>query len=427
MATFREVFGVGEFRALFVAQSVTVIGDQFARVALSVLVYQRTASAGLTALTYALTFLPDLVGGPLLSGVADRRPRRRVMIGADVVRAVLVAVMAVPGVPLWAVAALLVAVQLAGAPGGAARAALLPHVLEGERYPVGQAALNTVTQFAQVVGFAGGGALVVLLGTGGVLLADAVSFALSALLVWRWVRPRPAAAAPGGEGSRWLTDVAAGAALVWGDPRLRALVAFACLSGFYITGEALAAPYSAALGAGPVAVGLLFSACALGTAIGMVLVARLATPVRVRWMPALAVVSCAPLVLCLTRPDLLTTLLLFTVSGLGSAYQLVASTEFVRAVPDARRGQAFGLAVTALKVSQGLGVAAAGLAAERVPPHDVVAAAGAAGVVAALGVTLVWHRSWGAGGARARNQPPRGGAPTQPARAGGGGSPTRGR
>jgi MFS family permease len=95
-ATFRSVFASGEFLALFGAQLLSVLGDQLARVAVSVLVYERTSSAGLTAVTYGLTYVPDLVSGPLLSGLADRYPRRAVMVVIDLGRAVLVAAMAVP-------------------------------------------------------------------------------------------------------------------------------------------------------------------------------------------------------------------------------------------------------------------------------------------------------------------------------------------
>src|SRR5215217_3022991 len=99
-ASYREVFAVGEFRALFAAHLGSVVGDQFARVALVVLVFQRTGSAALTALTYALTFLPALIGGPLLSGLADRYPRRELMIAVDLGRAVVAGLMAIPALPL---------------------------------------------------------------------------------------------------------------------------------------------------------------------------------------------------------------------------------------------------------------------------------------------------------------------------------------
>lgn len=98
-AGFRDVLKVREFRALWLAELISVCGDQLARVALAVLVYQRTSSATLTALTYALTFAPALLGGALLAGLADRFPRRAVLIAADLARAALAGVLALPGMP----------------------------------------------------------------------------------------------------------------------------------------------------------------------------------------------------------------------------------------------------------------------------------------------------------------------------------------
>jgi MFS family permease len=391
MPGYRELARDGEFRALFVAHVVSVAGDQFARVALTVHVYHRTASAGLTALTYALTFLPDLVGGPLLSGLADRFARKEVMVAADLVRAALLLLMAVPGTPLWMLAALLVLVQFAGAPHGAARAALLPHILPDERYPRGQAVLSTVTQAAQVAGFLAGGALVAWLGPALVLVADGVTFGLSAFLIGVFLLDRPAPHRP--HVRAWPADLVGGARLVWGDRRLRALVALACVSGCYIVGEALAAPYAAQLGAGPAGVGSIFGAYAAGAAAGMLLVARLSERRQLQVMPWLAIAACAVLVPAALRPGLVVSVGLFALSGAASAYHLVANTTFVRAVPDASRGQAFGLAVTALRVSQGIGVAVAGLAAETLAVHQVVAAAGALGVLAASGAAIVWWLS----------------------------------
>ena len=393
---YRVLFGNPEFRALFFAHSMSVAGDQFARVALSVLVFDRTGSPAWTALTYGLTFLPDLVGGPLLSGLADRHPRRGLMVTTDLARAALVAVMALPFAPLWVVCVLLVAVQLLGAPSAAARGALLPAVLGDEVYPAGQAVMQTVTQAAQVLGFAGGGALIPALGTSGVLLADAGTFLLSAVLVWWLVRTRPVPQGGGPVAERtWWSDLTAGAGLVWSDLRLRALVLFACVSGFYIVGEALAVPYAAALGGGPVAVGFMFAAYAAGAAAGMLIVARLSLPARLRLLSPLAVGACVPLVVCFTDPHLAVVVILFVASGAGSSYQMIASTSFVLAVPDERRGQAFGLAVTALRVAQGLGVMLAGLAGEFAAPHQVIGLAGVLGVFAVLGVGWLWRTAEG--------------------------------
>src|ERR671911_2563298 len=99
-ATYRSLFADREFRALWIAQTISLTGDQLARVAIAFLVYDRTRSALVTALVYAVTYLPWLIGGPLLGGLADRYPRRGVMVACQLLSAVLVALMAVPGMPL---------------------------------------------------------------------------------------------------------------------------------------------------------------------------------------------------------------------------------------------------------------------------------------------------------------------------------------
>src|SRR5262245_63559284 len=88
-ATFGEVFAVGEFRSLWLAQVLSVAGDQLARVALTLLVFDRTGSSLLAAVTFAASVVPTFVGGIALSGLADRWPGRRVMMACDLSRALL--------------------------------------------------------------------------------------------------------------------------------------------------------------------------------------------------------------------------------------------------------------------------------------------------------------------------------------------------
>src|SRR5690349_3182521 len=106
-ASYRDVFGVGEFRAIFAAGAVSMLGNVVAAVALTVLVFERTRSPALAALVMALSFAPYLVGGALLGAVADRLPARRVLVGCDLASAALVACMVLPGMPVPALLALL--------------------------------------------------------------------------------------------------------------------------------------------------------------------------------------------------------------------------------------------------------------------------------------------------------------------------------
>lgn len=398
-ATFRATLAVAPFRRLWTGQLLSILGDQVARVALTVLVFDRTASAALTALTYALTFLPDLAAGPLLSGLADRFPRRATMVVTDVARAVLVAAMAVPGMPLPALCVLLVAVQMLAAPFLAARSATLPHLLDGDRYVAGAALIGTTYQSAQVLGFALGGPLVTLLGVSPALGIDAATFVVSALVVGLGL-PEHRAEQPAGvpttsAGARQaLARIRDGARVVGNDARLRALIALACVSAFVVTVEGLAAPYAAHLGAGTAAVGVLLAANPLGAAVGIVALTRLVAPdARPRLLGPLAVGSCVPLIGSALDPPLPVVIGLWVASGLCCAYQVPANAAFVAAVADAHRGQAFGLAVTALRATQGVGVLVAGVLAQATSPPGAVALSGAVGVLAALLARGAWRRA----------------------------------
>jgi len=391
---FGDVFVVAEFRALWLAQALSLVGDQLARVALSVLVYGRTGSPLLTGLVYALSFLPAIVGGPLLAGLADRLPRRLLMIRCDVARAVLVAAMVLPGVSLPLLCVLLVAVELLGAPSNAARAALLPEVFPDDRYVVASAVGNITGQCAQVLGFIAGGSLAALLGPSRTLLVDAATFLASALLLAVGVRERPAPRSAAGRSAEEtlspLGSFLTGTRLVFGNRRLRALVALAWLCGFYVVPEGLAAPYAASLGGHAATVGLLLAAQPAGAVLGALVLARLVSPDRrLRLVGPMAVLSCLPLLGCATNPGTEVTLVLWALSGVGTAYQLAANAAFVAAVPDTGRGQAFGLVQSGIVAVQGVAILAAGAAALTVAPSTVVAAAGGLGAAAAA---VVWQR-----------------------------------
>ncbi|MBA3906782.1 MAG: MFS transporter, partial [Pseudonocardiales bacterium] len=178
-----SVFAVGEFRVLWAAELLSVLGDQVARVALAVLVYGRTGSGAAAAGAYALTYLPALLGGLLLGWTADRFRRRTVMVVSDVVRGAGIAAMAFPQMPLPAMCVLLTAVVLLGAPHDAAQGALMPDMLAGEAYEHGLAVRQMTIQTGQLIGFALGGVVVAVLGTSVALLIDAATFAVAAVLV----------------------------------------------------------------------------------------------------------------------------------------------------------------------------------------------------------------------------------------------------
>jgi predicted MFS family arabinose efflux permease len=392
------VFAIREFRSLWLAYAQSIIGDQLARVALAILVFDRTGSAAWTAATYSLTYLPALVSGVLLSGLADRFPRRTVMICADLTRAALVAVMALPGLPLPILAAVLVLVELAEAPFGAAQGAMLPAVLGEHRYEHGQRIMLITYQAGGLVGFAAGGALVAWLGPHLSLGVNALTFLGSAILVAGGVQARPAAARPAIPGTRQSvgSQVRDGARLIWADDRLRALVGLGWLAGFTIVPEGLAVPFAKEVGTGAVGVGLLLAAKPAGTIVGAFVLGRdwIGQPRRLRWLGPLAVGASLPNVVYLVGPTITAALFLLVVSGVCAAYQVTAGATFVRLAPDDQRGQALGLARSGLVAVQGVGIAASGLVAQwSGTAAGTIGVAGIAGTLCALAAATAWSRA----------------------------------
>jgi predicted MFS family arabinose efflux permease len=397
--TFAAVLRVREFRVLWLADAQSAVGDQIARVALSVLVFERTESAALTALAYALTFVPAMLGGMLLSGLADRLPRRQVMVGCDVIRAVLLGCMAIPQVPIWLLCALLVLAVLTEAPFMAAESSLIPVILDGDQYVVGTGLRTITNQVAQLAGFAGGGLVIALIGARAGLALDAATFAVSAVLIMIAVKARPAAvtddpAAADSGGPGVLGGLFSGLRLIFTDSRLRILLGLSWLAGLFVVPEGVAVPYAHDIDRGPVAVGLLMAATPAGTAIGTYLWVRFVpTAIRSRWMGPMAAAVGVPFALCAWHPNLVLSLVLWTAAGLFFGYQVQVITDFVRSVPDQQRGQAIGIASSGLLAVQGFGILIGGAVASVWGVNAAVASAGLLGTVLGLGLSWKWWRT----------------------------------
>jgi MFS family permease len=391
------VFGVAEFRALWLAQLLSVVGDQLARVALTILVYDRTHSAFLAAVTFVTSVVPVFLGGVTLSWLADRYPRRNVMIACDLARCVLVLVMAISGVPLAVLVVLLFVVTLIGAPFTSARAAIYPDVLAGDRYVMGTAVTLTTNQLAQVIGFAAGGAITGFLGIRTSLVADAATYVASAVIVRLWVRVHHVArAVPDASATRTKRGGGFfdGVRLVFSDPALRLPMLFGWLAAFYNSPEGVVTPLARSLGGGAVSVGVILAAQAFGETGGALVFSRLVQPAtRLRLMGPLAIATSALLVLFAFRPPLGVSLLVLCVSGLCASHQLAANAAFVQAAPQRARSQAFGLAQGGMSLGQGLVLLIAGAAAERFAPSAVIATCGGVGAVLAIGISVSWARA----------------------------------
>ncbi|MEW1758115.1 MFS transporter [Streptomyces cyaneofuscatus] len=393
-AGYRAVFAVTEFRAVFAAHLLSLLGVVVSELALTVLVYDLTGSPLLSALTFALGMLPYLIGGTLFAGVADRYPARRVLVVCDLVCAACVAVMLVPATPVAGLLALRCLVAAVAPVFTGTRMAALTDILgDGDLYVLGRSLLRIVSQSAMLIGFGAGGVLLTVLSPRGAITVTVVTFLCSAALLRFGTRDRPARAGSGS--ATLLKESLSGARLILGDRRIRALLLLLWLPAMFVVApEALAAPYVAEIGAGPAALGLLLCAMAVGHVGAELFVGSALRPrTRSRIVLPVAAVGLLPLVVYVIRPGLPLALAALALAGMGAAYVIGLDQWFVDAVEPELRGRAMTLLTAGLMTIQGAGMALAGLAAEFFPVHHVVAGSGIIGTVIALLVVAEVRRT----------------------------------
>ncbi|MGP8299062.1 MFS transporter [Streptomyces inhibens] len=400
-AGYRAVFAVPEFRFVFAAHLLSSLGVVVCEIALSVLVFTLTDSPLLSALTFALGLLPYVVGGTLLSAVADRYPARRVLVCCDVLCALAAAGMVLPGTPV-AVLLVLRCVIAAIAPVFAGtRGATLGEILgEGELFVLGRSVIRIVNQSAQLAGFAAGGLLLAVVSPGAVLAITAATFAGSALLLRLGTVARPARdGARGAERGALLGASLGGLRRLLADRRVRALLLLAWLPpAFVVVPEALLIPYSGLLGVGPAGMGLLMCGMPLGAVVAETLVGSFLGPrARARLTFPMGVFTVLPSLGFAARPSLGWAVLLLVLTGTGISYNFGVDRWFVAAVPEELLGQAMTVMQAGRMTVMGLAMGLAGVAAEYAPLRVVMPAAGVVGAVCVVAVMVEVRRT--AGGA----------------------------
>jgi len=266
-----RALGFRDFRLVWSAQVLSELGDWAARVALAILVLDRSGSKVLTAAVTGISYLPWVGLGQALAALGDRIPRRTVMVTADLVRAGAFLALSVVE-PVWAVLTLAFVAACATPPFEAARAATIPEVVSEEGYGDALALSNITYQAVLVLGYVFGGGLVVIVGARAALVVNAGSFAMSAVLLSFMTAGRVARLAPSVGAS-----IRAAARTILADRFLRRAATLATVGGAAgVVGEALVAVYvrENMPGTGDWAIGVLAAAVPAGTILATTLVRR---------------------------------------------------------------------------------------------------------------------------------------------------------
>ncbi len=279
------------YRLVWSSATASFFGDWFNTIALYVIVQELTGSPLALGTVFITKMLPFAIASPLAGLLTDRFNRRRLMIGTDLLRAVVVlGFLAIdrPGeLPL--LYALISLQVLLSAVFITARVASLPNITTAEELPVANALSAATWSVILAVGAALGGFATEALGTAAVFVLDSVTFLISAGLIFRAVIPQETdAMEPGSTVGGALRDIVAGWRHMLERPRI-ARIAFAkalwaaggggLVFMLAILGERLV-PAAPAVG-----IGVLYSLRGLGTGVGPI-AGRHFLPDERRW-PAL--------------------------------------------------------------------------------------------------------------------------------------------
>jgi MFS family permease len=377
--TYGEIFRVPEFTALFVATSVRHAAGTMSGLALATLVYARTGSALLSALSMFGASFAQVIGAATLLSLSDRVRPRAAMVVLGLIFTVATLALAIPSVPIWALLTIELATGLVSAAGGGIQWGLVNEILPEGGYILGRSMFNMAGGVMQIVGFAAGGALIALVSARGALVIAAALFLSSVVIVRTSLCERAARAA----GRASVRETWAGNARLWSVPaRRNVYLAMWVPNGLIVGCEALFVPYA------PHAAGLLFVAAGAGMLAGDTAVGRF-IPVawRGRMISPLRLLLAAPYLLFALRLPLPMAVAAIVVASFGYGASLLLQDRLLAMTPSDLRGQALGLHSSGMLTMQAVGATVAGTLAEHVTPAMAMTIMAVASVAITVALT----------------------------------------
>jgi MFS family permease len=388
------------FGRLALATLASGFGTWAAFVALTVDVFDRTNSATWVSALFVADFLPAIVIGFAAASLVDRLPRRRLMIGADLVRFAVFAAL-----PLAGSAAVIVALAaVAGFATGFFRPAVyagLPNLVSDDELANANSILQTIENLTLATGPILGGALVATTGPDVAYLINAATFLASAALLAGIPGRLLQAATAAGRG--YWRDLSDGFALI---RRSRALLTI--LAAWNVVMLATAAANVSeivlakdAFDAGDFGYGLLVGATGIGLAFGSLLAGSFLEHRALAAVYAGSIgVIAVGLLAAAASPDVWVAAACVAFVGVGNGAAVVCNALLVqRGAPDELRGRAFTVLMSSNYAVLGLGILVAGPLTDALGARVVWAIAGVlAALAAGIGLTM-------ARGVAARGEP----------------------
>jgi len=390
---------------VYAAQLVSFAGDWFATVALLGLCLQVTDSSAVASLVLVLQTGPFFLVSPFAGMLADRLDRRRLLIVADLARipVCLSFLLARDASTLWIALAGTALLSVGAAFFEPTSSASLPNLVDREDLPIANALSGAAWGTMVAIGASLGGLVTAFLGRDAAFLMDALSFAISAALIWgvrrsfREARTSGVAheVAPLGLGGLRVA-IAQTIELARRSHVVAALLVTKTTFGAGMGVLVLLAVFGRdVFKGGDVGIGLLFAARGLGALIGPFAARTFAADDDRRMIKAIAVALvvfiCGYGLLPLAPSIALGALCVFAAHLGGGAQWMLSSYGLQRSVPDRIRGRVLSFDYAAVTLTTTVSTLVAGALAVTVGPVATLYVMMAL-VALSGGAWLVWTR-----------------------------------
>ncbi|WP_267713837.1 MFS transporter [Streptomyces sp. CoH17] len=387
--SYADLFRTPEFSPLFLSSAANLAAQTVSGLALGTLVFRATDSPLLSALSMFGPALAQVLGATFFLSGADRLPPRATLAGLSLAFAAATAALALPGLPVWGMLAIVFVEGLIASLGGGVRWGLLTEILSKDGYLSGRSLFNMMNGVLQIAGYAAGGVLVTVLSPRLCLLLAAGLYATAAGVALRLSRRPPRTAGRPSVRATWRAN-----ARLWSArPRRHLYLALWIPNGLVVGCESLYVSYD------PRAAGTLFACAALGMLAGDVAVGRL-LPARLRprlGVPLLVLLATPYLVLFL-RPPLPLTAVLVALASVGFGATLVQQERLLALTPDELSGHALGLHSAGMLTLQGVSATLAGTVAQLTSPATAMTVMALASLAVTLTLTVASRRDAPDGG-----------------------------
>ena len=360
--------------SLFIANAISLVGNVFSLIAIPWFVLQTTGSATQTGITGFFTILPVVLAGLLGGTLIDRLGYKRTGIISDLASGVTTALIPLlyftVGLEFWQLLVLVFLGALLDAPGGTARAALLPELAEQAGMPIERATslINVIERCARLVGAPLAGLLIGFMGTANVLWLDAASFFVSAAIIGI-VIAAPKITQKEERTGKYFDELKDGLRFIAHDRLLLAIVIMVMLANFLdsIFGGVVQPVYVKEVFGSALNLGLLIAANGGGAVVGGLIFAAIGhrLPRHTTFVAAFVLTSLKFWIYTIYPPlPILLTVVFISSIGAGPLNPIIDSVEFER-IPPNMRGRVFGAVTAGAWIAMPLGMLLGGILTER--------------------------------------------------------------